>query len=226
MLALIAYLVTKKKCKIGVILALVGLLMAPFYIMIITGVDQLKRTQFNYSFVIGVVIMLFIVFLANKSKLKIVKNIMLILAFIIVYKQCYTSANLFYSVDVAYENDKSIAYRIVDKIEEQDWYDDNKDYKLILIGRHSNKDLKNLYQTSEVIGSSFFEFDYPYIWGVNQRAIAFLKILGYEYIGPSVQEFEDAKKYAEENKMEVWPKNGCITLVDDDKILVRLSEEY
>lgn len=226
MLALIAYLVIKKKCKIGVILALIGILMAPFYIMIITGVDQLKRTQFNYSFVIGIVIMLFVVFLANKSKLKIVKYIMLILAFVIVYRQCYTSANLFYSVDVAYENDKSIAYRIVDRIEEQDWYDDNKDYKLIFIGRHSNKDLKNLYQTSEVIGSSFFEFDYPYIWGVNQRAIGFLKILGYEYIGPSAQEFEDAKKYVEENKMAIWPKNGCITLVDDNKILVRLSEEY
>lgn len=226
MLALIIYLVIKKKCKIGVILALVGLLMAPFYIMIITGVDQLKRTQFNYSFVIGVVMMLFIVFLANKNKLKTVKNVMLILAFIIVYIQSYTCANLFYSVDVVYENDKSVAYRIVDKIEEQNWYDVNKDYKLIFIGRHPNNNLKNVYQTSEVIGSSFFEFDYPYIWGVNQRAIVFLKILGYEFIGPTEEEFEEAKKYAEENKMEIWPKDGCITLVDNDKILVRLSEEY
>ncbi len=225
MIIAMVYLVKKKKMKVGVILAFVGLVMAPFYIMIITGVDQLKRTQFNYSFVIGFVMMLVVVFLANKNKLKIAKNIMLLLACIIVYIQSYTCANLFYSVDVVYENDKAFAYRLIDRIEEKEWYDVNQEYKIIFIGRHTPDKLKNLYQKSEVIGKSFFEFDYEEIWGVNQRATVFLNILGQRFTGPTIQEFEEAKKYAEEHQMEIWPKEDCITLVDN-KILVRLSEEY
>ncbi len=225
LVVLIGILIKKKSFKIGVILAVLGLIMAPFYIMILTGVDQYKRTQFNYSFVIGFVMMLAIVFLANRNKGKIVKNIMIVLAAIIVYSQSYACANLFYSVDVVFENDKAFGLRLVDKVEEQEWYEAQKDYKLIFIGQHSAANLKNLYQKSEVIGKSFFEFDYENIWGVNDRANALLRILGYEFQKPTAKDFEEAKNYAKETNMEVWPKNGSIQLVDD-KILIRLSEEY
>ena len=61
----IIYLCKKKKLKIGVIISIIGLLSAPFYIMIITGVDQLKRTQFNYPFVAAIVIMYTVIYLSK-----------------------------------------------------------------------------------------------------------------------------------------------------------------
>mgnify|MGYP000133373019 CR=1 FL=1 len=37
--------------------------------------------------------------------------------------------------------------------------------------------------------------------------------------------FEEAKKYVEENNIKEWPNEEAIKLVDN-KIIVRLSEEY
>ena len=220
-ISLIGYLIRKKELKIGVIIAIIGLLAAPFYIMVITGVDQLKRTQFNYSFVLGTTMMLAVVMLSKFDKLKLIKNILVAISIAIAFTQAYHSANLFHTVDITYRNDEMFAQRIIGRIEEQDWYDKEKEYKLIFVGRN-HQDLKNVYAKSEVIGSSFFDFDYQYIYGVNSRANAFLNILGFEFGKPTEQEFEDAKKFVEENKIKSWPNKDSIQLKDDNKIIVRL----
>lgn len=224
-LVFVFYLSIKKKLKIGVIIGMIGLLAAPFYIMIITGVDQLKRTQFNYSFVIGIVMMFAIVVLSKINKLKWLRNIGIAIILILTYIQCYTTSNLFNTVDVTYKNDEAFAHNVIQKIEEKDWYDNNKDYTLIFIGEHVS-DLKNLYIKSEIIGRSFFEFDYQYIYGVSSRAVAFLNILGSDFNMPTKEEFENAKQYVEEKKMPIYPKEEAIQLIDNNKIIVRLSEEY
>ena len=108
---------------------------------------------------------------------------------------------------------------------EKEWYDGNNEYKLIFVGEHL-QNLKNTYLKSEIIGRSFFEFDYQYLYGVNQRATAFLEILGYKFNTPTTEEFENAKNYVEENNMPIYPKENAIQLVDGNKIIVRLSEEY
>ena len=219
------YLVTKKKMKIGILIAMLGLIVAPFYIMIVTGVDQYKRTQFNYSFVIGFVLMLSIVLISNKNIFsKGLKVLTLILAIGIAYIQSYTSAVLFYTADIKYQSDVELANRIVEGIEEKDWYEKDKDYTLIFLGKYE-KNEKNAYIKGEIIGRSFFEFDYQYIYGLNERANAFLQILGYYFNKPSIEQFENAKEYVESENIKSWPNNEAITLVDNDKIIVRLSEE-
>ena len=72
----------------------------------------------------------------------------------------------------------------------------------------------------------YFEFDYQYIYGVNQRATAFLEILGYKFNMATAEEFEFAKKYVEENDIPIYPKEEAIQLINDNQIIVRLSEEY
>ena len=206
-------------------IATIGILAAPFYIMIITGVDQLKRTQFNYSFVVGISLMLLVVFLAQKEKRKIIKNIAIIVILVIAYKQSYHTANLFYTADMVYRSDEAFAYQLMNEVEKKEWYDPNQTYKIIFVGRHQ-KELKNVYLKSEVIGSSFFAFDYQYIYGLNSRAISFLRTLGYHFQEPSAEEFENAKQYVEENQIEPWPNEGAITLQGEDKIVIRLSAEY
>lgn len=220
----IIYLCKKKKLKIGVIISIIGLLSAPFYIMIITGVDQLKRTQFNYPFVAAIVIMYTVIYLSKIDKLRWLKNAFIVLVCILAYTQSYNTANLFNTVDVQYRSDEAFAYDLMSKIESKDWYNPKEDYKIIFVGRHQ-KQLKNVYLKSEVIGSSFFAFDYEYIYGVNSRGITFLNILGYKLEQPTAAEFEEAKKYVEENNIKEWPNEEAIKLVDN-KIIVRLSEEY
>lgn len=221
----IIYLCKKKKIKIGIIISIIGLLLAPFYIMIITGVDQLKRTQFNYPFVAAVVIMYTVIYLSKTNKMKWLKNVFIILACILAYTQSYNTANLFNTVDVTYKSDEAFAYDLMSKVESKDWYNPKENYTIIFVGRHQ-KELKNAYLKSEVIGSSFFSFDYEYIYGVNSRGITFLNILGYKLNQPSVTEFEQAKKYVEENNIKPWPNEEAIKLIDNNKIIVRLSEEY
>ena len=101
----IIYLCKKKKLKIGVIISIIGLLSAPFYIMIITGVDQLKRTQFNYPFVAAIVIMYTVIYLSKIDKLRWLKNAFIVLVCILAYTQSYNTANLFNTVDVQYRSD-------------------------------------------------------------------------------------------------------------------------
>ena len=222
---IIIYLIVKKKMKIGIVIALVGLFLAPFYIMIITGVDQLKRTQFNYSFMIAVIMTLLVVFLAQKEKLKYLTVVALLISLEIAYMQSFNTASLFYTADVTYKADESFANELAKDIYEKEWYDENNEYKLIFVGEHLHN-LKNTYLESEIIGRSFFEFDYQYLYGVNQRATAFLEILGYKFNTPTNEEFEEAKNYVEENDVPIYPKENSIQLVDTDKKNIRLSEEY
>lgn len=214
-----------KKVKIGTIIAIIGILLAPFYIMIITGVDQLKRTQFNYPYVIGFILMLSTMFLANKESIKnkILKWIILIISLLITYVQAYNSSNLFYTSDVVYKNDINVANKLIETIEEKEWYNPQNKYTLIFVGKHSC-DSKNIYIKGEIIGSSFFDFDYENIWGVNERANVFLTILGHEFNIPTVEQFEKAKNYVKENEISIWPKEESIILTNNNEIIVKLSE--
>ena len=224
-IGIVGYLAIKKRLKIGIIIALIGLMAAPFYINVVTGVDQLKRTQFNYPFVIGIVMTLLIMFLAEKEKLKYITKLGLIFVIGLAYMQAYTTSSLFYTADITYKSDESFAHNLVENIYEKSWYKENEEYTIIFVGEHL-QNLKNAYLKSEIIGRSFFEFDYQYIYGVNQGATAFLEILGYKFKMATAEEFENAKKYVEENNVPIYPKEDAIQLVDNDKIIVRLSDEY
>lgn len=223
--AFFVYLCIKRKVKLGIFIGMCGLIVSPFYIMIITGVDQLKRTQFNYPFVAAIILMYTIIYLAKTDKMKWLKKVFVILVCVIAYTQAYNTSNLFYTVDVTYKSDEAFAYSLMEKVESKEWYNPNEEYTIIFVGKHQRK-LKNVYLKSEVIGSSFFEFDYQYIYGVNSRGVAFLNILGYKLNEPTAEEFEEAKKYVENNNMKSWPNEESIQLTDNNKIIVRLSEEY
>ena len=101
--------------------------------------------------------------------------------------------------------------------------DEKKLYKLILIGKLEPK-VKIEYLKGEVIGYSFFEFDYQYNYGVNQRGVIFMDILGYPYEKVGNSEFLAAKNYAKENDVKVFPNKDSVQLFSEDTILVRLSE--
>lgn len=218
------YLIIHKKNNLGIILGSFGILLAPFYIMIITGVDQLKRTQFNYSFVIGFIILICCILLLNHKKLKWLGILIVVLGLGIAYKQSIITGRLFYSDNVRFQNDTMLANKIQAQIEEKQWYDSKTKYTLIILGQKPCKAI-NFYEKGEVIGHSFFEFDYQYIYGPSQRANAFMKTLGYDYEEPTSEEFSEAKEYVQEHKVKVFPNKESIIGINNDIIIIRLSEE-
>lgn len=218
------YLFLKKKNNLGIVISSMGILLAPFYIMIITGVDQLKRTQFNYSFVIGFIFLITCILLITHKKSKYVGYFVLVLALGIAYKQSVISSNLFYSDNVRFQNDIILATNIQNEIEEKDWYDSNVDYTLIILGNKPCSAV-NCYLKGEVMGFSFFEFDYQYVYGPSQRANAFMKTLGYDYKEPTAEEFYMAKEYVKNNDIKIFPSEDSIIKIDNNTIIVRLSKK-
>ena len=218
------YLFVKKKNNIGILLSSIGILMSPFYIMIITGVDQLKRTQFNYSFVIGFILMLGCLYLINTEKLKKIAYLIVILSLSIAYKQANITGKLFHSDNIRFKNDTILATNIQNDIENQEWYDKTQKYTLVILGQQPCKS-NSFYEKGEVIGYSFFEFDYKYYYGPSQRANAFMKTLGYDYKEPSKETFDKAKEYIKKEKINIYPSNNSIVKIKDNVIIIRLSEE-
>lgn len=217
------YLFFKKKNNAGIIISSIGLLLSPFFIIMITGVDQLKRTQFNYSFAIGFIFLVFAIVLNNKKTRKILSIFIIVLSLGVAYNQSIITSKLFYSDNVRYQNDVLYANKIQSMIEQKEWYDSNKKYKLIFVGKNEAKAVNN-YLKGEVIGKSFFEFDYEYDYGVTQRANALFATLGYYYDKPTTKEFDWAKKYVLDNDIEPMPSSYSVINIDD-KIIIRLSEE-
>lgn len=219
------YWIVKKKMKIGLAISLLGIAIAPFYIMMVTGVNQLYRTQFNYSYAVGIMLMLAITFLNKNIKvIQTTKAILVILVLMVAYRQTYTTANLFNTADVVYKNDVKIADKIVDRIEQKEWYDENKDYTLIFVGTYEQPSME-IYLKGEIIGRSFFEFGKEDYCGISGRANLFLDILGYHFEMPTSEEFDRAKQYVQDNNISSWPNDKSIALMEEDNIVVRLSEE-
>lgn len=218
------YLLYKKKINIGIILSSISMVLSPFYLMIITGIDQMKRTQFNYSFIIGFIILIGAIILLNSKKIKYLGYIIIIVSLGIAYQQAIITGRLFFSDDVRFQEDTTLANKIQTQIEAKDWYNKDEKYTLILLGQKPCTS-NSLYLKGEMMGYSFFEYDYQYIVGPNHRANAFMKTLGYDYQAPTEEEFNQAKKYVKKHKTESFPKTESIVKVKNNIIIVRLSEE-
>ena len=219
------HLIVKKKMRTGLAISLLGIAIIPFYIMIITGVNQFYRTQFNYSFATGIILMLAaLLFNKNTIAVKIGKTTLIILIFIIAYRQTYTTANLFNTADIVYKNDVKMAEKLTDKIEQKEWYNENKEYTLIFVGIYEHQSM-NIYLKGELIGESLFSFGKDDGCGISGRANMFLDILGYHFRIPTAEEFCEAKEYVQKENIKTWPNDKSIILMNEDTIIVRLSEK-
>ncbi len=218
-------LITMRRVNLGLIISTLALIISPLYLMIATGTDQLYRTQFNYPFFVGFVFLVFTIFAyTRKANLwRLLMFISIFFSFVISYRQADLSAKLFYSDAVRYQNDVHFGEKLEYRIESNSWFDKDKVYTLIFVGAFTNKP-STFIEKGEVMGYSFFEFDYPYIYGPSQRGNMLMRTLGYVYNFPSVDQFNSAKAMVVEKGIPSWPSNDSIFNYDD-VIIVRLSEE-
>ena len=75
------------------------------------------------------------IFIIEHKKLKYLSYLLIIFALGLAYRQSNTTGNLFASDIVRFKTDTILATKIQNDIEHKDWYDENKEYTLILLGR-------------------------------------------------------------------------------------------
>jgi len=162
----------------------------------------------------------FMFFYLIKSNKKIIAAIIICLALITAVYQAQVTAQLFYSDQVRYNEDVRLAHKLNDLITQVQ--SDNKKLPVALIGKYQAASIfqANFLQ-GEVIGHSFFEWDFPLPSSPSGRGLAFMKSLGFYYDMPSDEQLDQAHKEAV--LMPAYPDPGCVKRIQDF-IVVRISE--
>lgn len=133
--------------------------------------------------------------------------------------QFATSANhLFASSAFAYEEDKLLAYQLINRIEEEKARTSSPQPQYLEMIGFVERPSTPLVSRIENIGASFFGWD----GGHSKRVVNFLKILGYTSLEALAEDRRSAYvKYGA--AMPVWPEYGSVKVLGD-VVLVKFSE--
>jgi hypothetical protein len=188
------------------ILAGIGIPVSIMLLAIVQGKAQTIRTMWALPLATG--IMLF--FLLSKVK-KPIASIITCLALLISVYQAETSAQLFYSGYVQYQDDVFFAHELNRMIHEKDVA---QELPVAIIGQRQDLALHETnFLQGEAIGHSLF--------GSPQGGLTFMKTLGMSYNSPDELQMEEARKVAV--SMPSYPAPGCIKRLSD-VIVVKLSD--
>lgn len=191
------------------------LLVSPFLLTFLMGHSEVFRAQMPaMQFVIG--FNFYYIYLYLKPNF--IKQLLVLVTFIIAFSQSNTTANLLFSEHVKFEEDVMFANRINEQLDQMG-IGDRSNYSLVLLGQHNPSSVAIL--QGETLGHSFFAWDIGTKQGTTNRAIGFMRILGYLYNYPTEEELDYA--HSIENELGVWPEANSIR-VKDHLIIVKLSE--
>jgi len=136
------------------------------------------------------------------------------------WRQTKITKALYYTEEMCYEQDVSIARELINKIDKErghNWY------PVVFIGTYDFKK-SHACVTGETIGRSFFEHDAdaePRFYWSTRRALGLMHVLGYNY--EQVVDPEMIAAAMEDSKyMPEWPNDGCVQ-VHDDMIIIKMS---
>lgn len=196
------------------ILASIGI---PFCIMLLAilgGNRTPLRTLYALPFAFA-----FMFFYLVKSYKKTAAVIITCFALITSLYQARTTAQLFYSDQMRYNEDVRLAYELNDLVSKIQ--PDDEKLPVALMGRyHTASRFNTNFLPGEVIGSSFFEWDFPQLESPTFRGLSFIKSLGINFNKPNEKQLIQAHKEAE--LMPIYPAPGCVKRMQDI-IVVRLS---
>lgn len=212
----------KEPCYIIYILAVLYCLLSPFLMTILMGAEPTKRTQILLPFIAG----FFLQYLLQEmwtSRRRAIRNagvVLLVSSIVCIMYQSMLSARLYYTQYVQYEEDRRVAGRIAERIEQLGFGEIPKQPVAFVGARKPQKNpscMKN--EDLELIGRSFFEVSY----GVEHGTWVmrnFLVTQGYPYALPTPEESDEAGIAAQD--MPSWPDEGCVA-EKDGIIIVNLG---
>lgn len=238
-----------KKRKIWMLLLLAGVYTSPFYLTVLMGGRSAIRAQLVLPFTMGMMLYLMGVLLVygkalerervqsiqEKDKaffkgktLKGGKMGTLLLAYLIIVsaitfrEEMVKTNKLYYTDDVRYQEDCRLAHSLKDDIAE---FTDMANYSgVVLFVGKKDAVLNAACLEGESIGISFFAWDTdvePVNYCSSSRILGFLRCLGINYMGPSIEQAEKGTKASQ--KMSCYPEKGSIAWCDD-MLVVKLSE--
>lgn len=218
---LVAYMGRKKMKHLYLYaLSMLVLLLTPFLMTILMGARPTYRTQIVLPFVVGFLFQYFVgkVPLKKGKVFRWGRNVLLGLSLVLIFGQANTTANMFYTEYVQYEEDVRLAVKISDRIEQLN-LGEAPEKPVVFVGARMPKLNLSAYGQYEMPGHSFFEWSFGTIHGTFVMK-NFMGTLGYIYQSPSGDQAARAEKEA--GTMPVWPDTGSVAL-ENDIIIVRLS---
>ena len=181
-------------------------LLSPFLLSILLGTPEATRAQLTLPIITSLVI----IFINSSTK----KKIITLLTILIIIIQAYNTLTLLHDDSIRYEEDKKMANDIIKKVGSN-----IKNKKIIFVGhKNNNSKLKK----GDSLGASFFNWDVESIYGINIRAIGFMKTLGYKLENPTLEEYYLAKKISLEKNLTTYPNNNSIYQYEN-LIIIKLS---
>lgn len=197
------------------VLALTALICSPFFLSFYLGHELLVRSQFSIQFVMAFAVY----YLGIQLSKKIWRNILLLISCFFVFRQAIMISGYLYTDYVKYQKEVLVAEQINSRINELE-IENLEDIPVVYIGHlHLVDEIEQ--KSWEVIGYSFFEWDYEANYGNNYRIWGFMKTLGFENVNPTSKQIEQGRIIAD--TMQAWPANSSVKY-EDGIIIVKLSD--
>ena len=201
--------------KLLYMLAGIGIPLCIILMAIMGGTKPPLRSL--YALPLAFAFMIFYLIISYKKR---VASVVACLALLAAVYQAQITAQLFYSDQVRYNEDVRLAYELNDLITQVQ--PDSEKLPVVLIGRYQAASVfRTNFLQGEVIGHSFFEWDFPRPSSPTGRGLAFMKSLGFYYDMPNENQLAQAHKEA--MLMSAYPDPGCVKRMRDF-IVVRISE--
>ncbi|MCF8360271.1 MAG: glucosyltransferase domain-containing protein [Prolixibacteraceae bacterium] len=213
----IIYLIFSKVKKLqfrASALFILGLLIiAPFGVMVYVGKGLFPRTVLALPFMLAIIWYISYTFLKKWAK-----RILLVGTIGIFFVNTNINTRLFYSTHVAYEADRDMANRIVERIYSLDLPQNQKKIPVAFVGHFNHPDNELFFKT-DVFGASFFGWDN----GRPARMLSLIRTLGEDRF-KKAPEKKVERLQPEISKMPVWPYKGSVKKIKG-VVVVKLSEE-
>lgn len=190
------------------------LLLTPFIFSVLIGNGLIVRMQL----VLPIILAIIIIYNTN-FKNNYFNYILYIIIFAFIFSQTKTTLNLFESDYARYTQDKTFADSIMEKI--SPLIDDENTTKIVFVGQRQQSG-PSVHTAGETFGASFFFWDYLAPYGMSNRAIGFINTLGHHFQTITAEEFEMAKKVANEKNLASFPQNNSFCKYNN-YIIIRLS---
>jgi hypothetical protein len=206
----------KVKGKINKMLAMFILgfaILTPFLVMYVTGSYLPPRSLVALPFLLAAFWFLTSQFVGNW-----IRKAMVIIALLLFFNNTYYTTRLFYSSYVAWQADRDMANRIIERIYQLDLPDNKDQISVAFIGGYKFQKNELFLDTNDPFGASFFSWDN----GTPHRMNALFKSIGIDNL--IVTPKEQIRKISDTiDQMPCWPRKGSVAL-SGEIVVVKLSE--
>lgn len=202
--------------KLLILFTMLSSIIAPYSVFIILKSSNIQfRTLTGLLIFVGGIWFIALYILStymSKMVVKLIAVVFSVFSIVLIFNQCQSLNDLFYSDHVRFEHDTRVMGEIM-----QDVWEKFPDYeqKSIVFSGGMRMPLSNSIKRIQVIGMSIFEWES----GNNGRLIPFLNSMGYGFYGPSGEQIVRARELG--LTMPSWPAEGSI-IEENNLIIINL----